>query len=686
MKKCLQVTAAPLLISAMLIGSLIAAFASSAAPVAAQEGYPAVEGGMFEIVDALPDVDGINVRLGPWSFLEHYGWTDIEVMTISIAQQVEANLGIPSSPTLASWGGFISHAYAFNYDFFSHCMHSGVGNMFDRYYQMFVGTDYMFDHFGDYRNPELVDLIAQLDRTIGEEQQAVADQIVRIMGQEVPLIPSTGHPDWYQYNDQYWGNWPNEDNPIMPAGPYGGSVQTGPVDTIVLGLEPNTAMTTEREQTLVMAGYEASPMACRPRDSAAGSAGIATFFMYEPMFGVNIATGELICWLGESIEWIDSTTIEIKLRDEATWSDGTPITSDDAIYSFRHHGAVEGISWAAGDAGPLKDRVESWQKVDDKTFRVNLYDNCPYSGAAWTHLTRSYLIIPKHVWEEIEASGADMLTYANDFTDAAMPAEWKVYSGMYVPTWHDDRATRMERNDDWWGEDVFGKLPAPKYIFHTTYATNQAAALDLAAGNLDWDGKPVPDVVSVMEEAPFVHTYYSESPYYPQKSTRLIVPNHHKYPVNEGWLHRAIAMVIDYDLLNELGGGYFDPNTDFLCLCNDDRASVALVDPAVKAEYDIEYDVDGAIALLAEHCYLIDDTTGEIIANPTSAVIAAGGVTWYTKDGPSQEWLELYGYTPITTTTTTTTAPPSEVWTWVAAGIGVVVVIAIVALVLMRRK
>ena len=33
-----------------------------------------------------------------------------------------------------------------------------TGTMYDRYYQMFVGTDYYWNHYGDYRNPEFVDL------------------------------------------------------------------------------------------------------------------------------------------------------------------------------------------------------------------------------------------------------------------------------------------------------------------------------------------------------------------------------------------------------------------------------------------------------------------------------------------------------------------------------------------------
>ena len=69
---------------------------------------------------------------------------------------------------------------------------------------------------------------------------------------------------------------------------------------------------------------------------------MAFFFMYEPLFGVNIAKGsapdDLIKIVGENITWINSTTIEVKIRHEANWTDGQPITSGDVEYSYGVYG------------------------------------------------------------------------------------------------------------------------------------------------------------------------------------------------------------------------------------------------------------------------------------------------------------------------------------------------------------
>jgi len=116
---------------------------------------------------------------------------------------------------------------------------------------MFVGTDYYWNHYGDYRNPELVDLVRQLDITTGAAQQAVADQILTIIGENMPIIPFGGHPNWYQYNILYWVGFSNKAayqvkmqnvtvnvqvNQILPAGPFGGTATSALMQTVVLGL------------------------------------------------------------------------------------------------------------------------------------------------------------------------------------------------------------------------------------------------------------------------------------------------------------------------------------------------------------------------------------------------------------------------------------------------------------------
>jgi len=141
------------------------------------------------------------------------------------------------------WGTNDADGHAFNYDFMHFVMHMSTGTMYDRYYQMFVGTDYYWNHYGDYRNPDLVELIRQLDITAGAAQQTVADNILQILGTDLPIIPFGGHPNWYQYNTMYWVGFSNKvSNKILPAGPFGGTATSALMQTVVLGLSPSVSI------------------------------------------------------------------------------------------------------------------------------------------------------------------------------------------------------------------------------------------------------------------------------------------------------------------------------------------------------------------------------------------------------------------------------------------------------------
>jgi peptide/nickel transport system substrate-binding protein len=192
------------------------------------------------IEDALPSQPGINVPLGPWTIMDQTGWSDVLAIDALACSMIKA-IGITMTQKVVDWGTNEADAHAFHYDFMHFVMHMATGTMYDRYFQIFGNqTDYYWNHYGDYRNPQLVELIRQLDITTGTAQQAVADQILTIIGTNMPIIPFGGHPNWYQYNTMYWLNFSNKaTNPILPAGAFGGTATSGLMQAVVLGLTAN---------------------------------------------------------------------------------------------------------------------------------------------------------------------------------------------------------------------------------------------------------------------------------------------------------------------------------------------------------------------------------------------------------------------------------------------------------------
>lgn len=55
--------------------------------------------------------------------------------------------------------------------------------------------------------------------------------------------------------------------------------------------------------------------------------------IYDTLF-TKTDDGEIVPALAESYEWVDDTHLRVVLRDDVKFSDGTPLTVDDVVYSF----------------------------------------------------------------------------------------------------------------------------------------------------------------------------------------------------------------------------------------------------------------------------------------------------------------------------------------------------------------
>ena len=393
-----------------------------------------------------------------------------------------------------------------------------------------------------------------------------------------------------------------------------------------------------RNETVWGAGFGMNTGSYQPWNMGSNQ-GWTTYMMYEPLFGTNVATGEIIGWLGDSIAWLGNDTIQITLRSDLHWtsigsslvSNTTAITTDDVIYSFE-------ILQQMGQLGSLVQRVgnisTAFTKVSATVLNVSILHSYEGSSEVYRQLTYGFLIFPKAVWEDINATHAGSLsTYTNDWQDTTMvPAKWRVASGMYLPYYHDATSTIGAVNKNWWGVDDsdFGRLPKPNYFGYTSYSSNDLALLAMEGGDLDWDGNYLAGLTDVKAEFPNIVTYFDDLPYFPDKSPVMLVPNHKNYPLNQTWLHKALASVLNYTAMSDVSSGYLK-NPSPMLIPADDAAARALLNATIESQYAITYDVAHALEILNTYC----------------TYDSVGGA-WWTKQGvtpsdpikhyPLQEW------------------------------------------------
>ena len=268
-------------------------------------------------------------------------------------------------------------------------------------------------------------------------------------------------------------------------------------------------------------------------------------FLYLPLFIYNIAKDAWLPVVGESYTFMDDKTIWVKIRKEAKWSDGKPITAQDVVYSFNLDKKL-GLGPNAG----WESYIESVRAVNDKIVEfkakagaLNYFQFLSYSLGA--------LAVPSHVYSKLEKSGAKIKDWKNG------DPEKQVVSGPYKLFHSDPNIVVYKRIENWWGKSVFG-LPRPKYIAHVIYKDNPSASLALERGNADWTGLFIPSVWEMWgKKKKPIGTWFKKPPYFMPDGVGLLYINNTKPLLNDINVKKAIAYAIPYtEMLKKAYFGY----------------------------------------------------------------------------------------------------------------------------------
>ena len=345
-----------------------------------------------------------------------------------------------------------------------------------------------------------------------------------------------------------------------------------------------------REQTLFIAGFQwGPPTSFNPIAPGvawpmgiAGAQAFGSQLVYETLFAYNLLTGDLEPQLAARLEVVDATTFRVTLQNGTRWQDGQPLTSADVLYSFelaKRHGLVYTPFW---------DFVASVTADDERTLTIRLNPQ-NLNPDLVRHFLATVRILPQHVWSNLEQTEPSLLLYAN-----LNP----MGSGPYTLREFNPERVVLQRNDNYWGQAIWG-LPAPRYIVHPIFASNEAGNLALELGQVDVSQQFAPEIWRMWERNLPISTWLREPPYHIPGSIPLMFINVNTKGLDNPQVRRAIAYAINYPLIAETAMSKFSvPANSSLII--PDGGEKRFFNAELVERYGWSFDPQRAVEILEE--------------------------------------------------------------------------------------
>lgn len=249
---------------------------------------------------------------------------------------------------------------------------------------------------------------------------------------------------------------------------------------------------------------------------------------------VNDGEGNATLAPGMAESWdVDGTTWTFHIRENATWSDGQPVTANDFVYSWNRVVNPE----TAADYEYMLDMVKGYDEKnlaisapDDHTFVVELSTNCPY----FEEICAFPATFP--VRQDIVEEYGDQWTF-----DTAT----YIGNGPFVLTeWQHNGYILMSKNEAYYDADAY---TTPQIKFHLMDDTNAQLA-GFRNGQIDFiEEVPQDEIQALLQSGelqvdPYIGTYY-------------VCFQTQKAPFDNPKVRKAFSLVIDRNyIINQVTG------------------------------------------------------------------------------------------------------------------------------------
>jgi peptide/nickel transport system substrate-binding protein len=313
-----------------------------------------------------------------------------------------------------------------------------------------------------------------------------------------------------------------------------------------------------RDQTLYLAGSQwGDPSSFNPLAESwqpAWPVNDRFNLMYEPLLNYNSLTGKVEPALGTLVSQ-NNDSVVVDLNPAALWSDGKPVTAKDVKFVFdlgrTHKEAATAFAIQFISVVNVSTVDANGKKTERLSFLVDKKGR--NNPLVILDLLQAIRIVPSHIFEALLTANNNDLGAVKKLKIDSAP----VVSGPYNLKAYSNEKIILERRDDYWGNAAVhnGQKPAPKFIIHPIYKSNDAFAIGLQKGDLDASMNFIPRIGSKAKDG--VGTWLEKAPYFLSGSIHMLILNTTKHPMDDKNFRRAIAAAINYNDISELAvSGY----------------------------------------------------------------------------------------------------------------------------------
>ena len=230
---------------------------------------------------------------------------------------------------------------------------------------------------------------------------------------------------------------------------------------------------------------------------------------------------EIVPVLAKSWEAVDDTTYVYEIRDDVTFSDGTPMTMDDVIFSIErimNPDTGSYLQWTTS-------KIDSIEQTGDWELTVHLKE--PYSQFKYVFATTAGHVISKAYYE----------AHADNFGTAEGGI---MGTGAYVyDSWTSGQEIVLKKNENYWNKE---KTPAIDTIVYKVIPEDTSRVTALQTGDVDFTAATPQGMLDTLYADDNLDIQTIET-----KGVTLIAFNTQRAPMNDVNVRKAIASAINLE-------------------------------------------------------------------------------------------------------------------------------------------